>query len=89
MWKFLKFNFFFDPREKTQNFLNIQSVIPVDLNEDWLLITRTILPVISQPSFRSGQERENGLGDTVFRAFFSPKDREGWSPLDSSRCLPV
>ena len=72
-------NFNFGPRERTQNVLNIQPVIPVDLNEDWLMITRTIIPVVSQPSLFPGDDgRENGLGDTVFSAFFSPRDRSRW-----------
>ena len=71
-------NFKFGPRERTQNVLNIQPVIPVDLGEDWLLITRTILPIVSNPSFRPGQDRETGLGDTLFTAFLSPKQRSLW-----------
>ena len=72
-------NFNFGPRERTQNVLNIQPVIPVDISDEWLMITRTILPVVSQPSlFRGDDGRENGLGDTLFSAFFSPKDQERW-----------
>ena len=71
-------NFNFGPQNRTQNVLNIQPVIPVDLNDDWLLITRTIVPVVSQPAFRPGQDRENGLGDSVFTAFLSPKDNSRW-----------
>jgi hypothetical protein len=58
--------------ERTQNILNIQPVWPIKLNEDWNLITRTILPVISQPL--ADGDRENGLGDTSFSGFFSPRD---------------
>ena len=71
-------NFNVGPREKTQNILNIQPVLPFELNEDWNLITRTILPVISQPAFTPMEDRENGLGDTVFTAFLSPKDSGRW-----------
>jgi len=67
-------NFNFGPLEKTQNVLNIQPVIPFALNEDWNLITRTILPVVSQPAFTPMQDRKFGLGDTVFSAFLSPRD---------------
>ena len=67
-------NFGMGPDDKTQNVLNIQPVWPFSLNEDWNLITRTILPVISQPALAAGQERTNGLGDTTFTTFFSPKD---------------
>ncbi len=71
-------NFNFGPREKTQNILNIQPVWPIELNEDWNLITRTIVPVISQPAFTPSQDRENGLGDTLFTAFLSPKASGQW-----------
>ena len=40
--------------------------------EDWNLITRTIMPIVSQPQLVSGQDRETGLGDTTFTAFLSP-----------------
>jgi hypothetical protein len=71
-------NFNFGPREKTQNVLNIQPVVPFDLNEDWLMITRAIIPIVSQPSFRSGQDRESGLGDSTVTTFLSPKDKNMW-----------
>jgi hypothetical protein len=66
-------NFNFGPFDKTQNVLNIQPVYPISLNQDWNLITRTILPVISQPATAAGQDRKFGLGDIQFSAFFSPK----------------
>ncbi len=71
-------NFGFGPREGTQNVLNVQPVIPMDLNDSWLLINRLIVPVVSQPALLPNQSRENGLGDTTYTAFLSPKDRERW-----------
>ena len=65
-------NFGVGPGDKAQNILNIQPIWPVSLNEDWNLITRTIIPVISQPGLAPGEDRTNGLGDTTFTAFFSP-----------------
>jgi len=56
--------------ERTQNVLNIQPVWPIKLSDDWNLITRTIFPVVSQPL--PNGDREDGLADTVFTAFFSP-----------------
>jgi hypothetical protein len=60
------------PGDETQNILNIQPVWPVTLNADWNLITRTILPVISQPDIYTGTGRKDGLGDVNFTGFFSP-----------------
>jgi hypothetical protein len=68
-------NFSIGPDDETQNILNIQPVWPVSINDNWNLITRTILPVVSQPNILTGGEgRVNGLGDTTFTGFFSPKD---------------
>jgi len=66
-------NFNIGPDDDTQNVLNIQPVWPVSLNDDTNLITRTIVPIISQPKLFPGDERENGLGDIQFTAFYSPK----------------
>ena len=66
-------NFKVGPQNKTQNILNIQPVYPVDLNAEANLITRTIIPVISQPAFTRDTGRENGIGDIQFSAFYSPK----------------
>ncbi|HUV65772.1 MAG TPA: hypothetical protein VMW24_17885 [Sedimentisphaerales bacterium] len=43
-------NFNVGTLDNTQNVLNIQPVIPFTLNENWNLITRTIMPVIYQPA---------------------------------------
>lgn len=59
-------NFDAGPLEKTQHVVNVQPVLPFELNEDWNIITRTILPLISQPAFGQGQSRENGIGDIQF-----------------------
>jgi hypothetical protein len=77
----LQYNINFDtgPLDKTQHLLNIQPVYPINLNADWLVITRTIVPVLSQPAFTAEQEREFGIGDIQFSAFFSPKQAvDGW-----------
>jgi hypothetical protein len=70
--------FKFGPQEKVQNVANVQPVFPFEINENWNLITRTIIPIISQPAFVPGQDRENGIGDTVFTAFASPSKLGKW-----------
>ena len=59
--------------------LNVQPVIPVELNKDWNLISRTILPLISQDEVVPGQT-QSGAGDIVQSAFFSPTapSEGGW-----------
>ena len=65
-------NFNVGPQNRPQNILNIQPVIPFHLGPNWNLITRTIMPVISQPAFAPGQDSQFGLGDIQFSAFLSP-----------------
>ncbi len=40
------------PDNRTQNVLNIQPVIPINFGK-WNIITRTIIPIITQPDFSS------------------------------------
>ena len=65
-------NFNVGPLNGTQNILNIQPVIPIEVNKDWNIITRTILPLIWQPEFAPGQGSQFGLGDLQLSAFLSP-----------------
>lgn len=60
--------------------INVQPVAPFSINEDWNLISRTILPIIDQSHFPSPGQNEFGLGDTVQSLFFSPKapTANGW-----------
>lgn len=59
--------------------LNVQPVVPVELNADWNVISRTIVPIISQSDV-AGNGSESGLGDVVQSVFFSPKapTASGW-----------
>jgi hypothetical protein len=53
--------------------LNIQPVVPISLNEDWNLISRTIVPIVKQELPGVGDGRQSGIGDVVQNFFFSPK----------------
>ena len=55
-------------REKSQIVTNIQPVIPISLNKDWNLITRTIIPVI----YTEFPAYQTGIGNVQFTGFFSP-----------------
>jgi hypothetical protein len=48
--------------DQTQSLLNIQPVVPFSLSPDLTLVTRTILPVLSQPTATGNQ---NGIGATA------------------------
>jgi hypothetical protein len=54
--------------------------VPIDLNEDWNLISRTILPVVWQDDIFPGAGSQSGIGDVVQSLFFSPKapTEGGW-----------
>ena len=56
-------NFGVGPWDRTQNILNFQPVIPFDLNQDWLIVSRTILPVIYQPPLTVESANRFGFGD--------------------------
>jgi hypothetical protein len=50
--------------------LNVQPVIPLTLNPDWNLITRTVIPFASFDGVFP--QNESGLADIVQSFFFSP-----------------
>lgn len=61
--------------ENTQRYqLNIQPVIPIELNENWNLISRTILPVNYQTYKNTDKSDDWGTGDIVQSLFFSPSN---------------
>ena len=64
-------NFNTGPFNRTQEVLNIQPVVPMHINEDWNMISRTIIPVISQPD-PVLDSSTNGIGDITQSLFLSP-----------------
>jgi hypothetical protein len=60
-------------RDGTRTTLNIQPVVPISLNDDWNLISRTIVPVVRQEIPGLGDGSQNGIGDVVQNFFLSPK----------------
>ena len=70
----LKSNFDFGAKDGRSNAfrynLTIEPVVPFSLNQDWNLITRTIIPVAHVEGMFPGDK--SGLGDVVQSFFFSP-----------------
>jgi len=70
------FNFDAGSKNATVYVLNVQPVIPFHLTSDWNLITRTIIPIINQPSLFPGPNNISGsawgLGDINPSFFLSP-----------------
>lgn len=60
-------------RDGNKFLLNFQPVIPFHLNDSWNLISRTILPVVSQSDISPGSGSQTGIGDIVQSFFLSPQ----------------
>lgn len=58
----------------TQNVMNFQPVIPFKLNEKLNLITRYIIPIVTQYNVTGENTSQSGLSDATVSAFLSPSD---------------
>ena len=72
----IQYNSFFEtgPEGKTQSTVIIQPVMPFNLNDDWKLITRPIIPLMEMPPLTDTQNRNHGMGNIQLQTFFSPKE---------------
>ena len=52
--------------------LNLQPVVPFPINSKWMIVTRTIVPLISQSNVTGSGSDEIGVGDVVESVFFVP-----------------
>ena len=68
------FDFNVGPLEGFRYTLNLQPVIPFSIGEKWNVISRAIIPVISQSDVTWNGNNETGLGDTALSFYFSPKE---------------
>ena len=59
---------------KTQSIYSLQVVWPFSINEDWKLISYTILPVVHQPLAQPDGSSVTGMGDTLVNLFVAPKN---------------
>lgn len=67
------YNSGFGPREDGEQVLtNLQPVVPFSINEDWNLISRTILPIVWQTDMFPGAGSQFGFGNTTQSLFLSP-----------------
>src|SRR6185436_19427780 len=63
-------------RNGSQWFVNIQPVVPIKLNADWHVISRTILPVmLNQNNVFPGAGSQSGLRDTTEGLYFRQAER--------------
>lgn len=61
--------------------INVQPVIPVSIGDNWNLISRTVIPIVSQHDVFPDAGDQFGLGDVLQSVFFSPKalTAGGWT----------
>jgi hypothetical protein len=50
----------------------LQPLAPFELNRNWNLITRTVIPTMSEPALTAAGSAASGFGDIQFSAFVSP-----------------
>jgi hypothetical protein len=58
----------------SRNTLNFQPVIPISLSPKLNMITRVVLPIITQQDITAPGMKQTGLSDAVVSAFFSPAE---------------
>ncbi|PWA11642.1 hypothetical protein [Flavobacterium laiguense] len=58
----------------SRNTLNFQPVIPISLSPSLNIITRVVLPIITQQDITAPGVKQTGLSDAVVSAFFSPAE---------------
>lgn len=52
-------------RDGSRRLADIQPVVPFELNDDWNIVSRTILPVVQRGNTLPGAGRQSGIGDAV------------------------
>ncbi|WP_075352223.1 hypothetical protein [Algoriphagus marinus] len=60
----------------TRSTMNFQPVLPIKINDKINMITRVVLPIVTQYNITAPGEKQSGLGDAVMSAFFSPSNSE-------------
>ena len=77
----LNHDFDIGPNDGDRTLLNVQPVIPVSIDANWNMISRTILPVITQDDAVPSGGSQSGIGDLVQSLFFSPRASTagGWT----------
>jgi hypothetical protein len=62
----------YGPNDGDKAYVNVQPVIPITVNDDWNLISRTILPIAWQDDIAGPSGDQFGLGDITQSLFLSP-----------------
>ena len=62
-------------RSQSMMVLNVQPVLPLQINEDWIVVSRTVIPFVNLPG--AGTERFQGIADIQQQFYFTPTGGEG------------
>jgi hypothetical protein len=55
-----------------KNYLTLKPVVPISINQEWNLISRTVMPLVKQSNITPGTT-QSGVADITQSFFFSPK----------------
>jgi hypothetical protein len=58
----------------SRNTTNFQPVIPISISEKWNMISRVVLPIVTQHDITAPGVQQTGLSDALVSAFFSPAE---------------
>lgn len=71
-------NLNYGPDRGVQNIMNFQPVVPFNVSPEFNVITRSILPIVANPSLGPRVGAVGGLGDLQFTPFLSPAAPSKW-----------
>ena len=55
-----------------KNYLTLKPVVPISINQEWNVISRTVMPLVKQTNINPGTT-QSGVADITQSFFFSPK----------------
>ena len=58
--------------DATQSVINVQPVLPLPINKEWILVARTVVPMVNLPL--PGGQRSTGIGDIQGQFYFVPAE---------------
>jgi hypothetical protein len=61
--------------DETQSVINVQPVLPLPIDDDWNLISRTVIPFVSLPD--GGTDRITGIADIQEQIYLTPAKPKG------------
>ncbi len=72
-------NFNAGPDNQYQNVMEFQPLVSFSISENWQILARGVMPIITQPSYITGDGTKTGVGNTSLTPYFSPKAAfHGW-----------